>query len=67
MPDDWAELKELVLNEIRRLNDCIVQTTEEQVQLRIDVATLKVKAGLWGALMGFIPGLGAVIYVLLKK
>jgi len=32
-----------------------------------DIATLKVKAGLWGLLGGMIPAVGVAIYFLLSK
>lgn len=35
--------------------------------LQIEIAMLKLKAGMWGATAGAIPGLMAVVYVWLQK
>ncbi len=69
MPDDWKELKELVLAEIKRLNECVIKLTEEHIQNRIDIAMLKVKAGLWGFVAGIIASIIAslVLRVILAK
>ncbi len=38
---------------------------EKVTQCQIDIATLKVKSGVWGAVAGMIPGLiGLVMYAL---
>lgn len=63
---DRQELDKLVLAEQDRQNDCILELTKGQTQLRIDVAVLKVKAGVWGFLAGLLPSLTFLIYWYIK-
>lgn len=57
---DWNEWRELVLSELHDLKEGQTRLENGQVLLRIDVAKLKVKAGLWGGLAGLVPGLVGV-------
>ena len=41
-------------------------TRQEITSLRVVVAGLKVKAGVWGAVAGFLPALAALLLWLLK-
>ena len=53
--DGWAEHSMYVRKELTRLSDgqdCIVQKIND---LRIQVAMLKVKSGVWGAAGAMIP------------
>ncbi len=48
-------------DQLLRLEAKIDDIREEIIHCRIDIATLKVKAGIWGALAGLVPvviGLG---------
>lgn len=36
-------------------------------QLQIDMAVQKVKAGLWGGILGFASGFGGMLLILLKE
>jgi hypothetical protein len=67
MEDPRAELKELHLKEMQRLNDCIIALTEELIQVRINVGRLEIKSGVWGFLAGFLPAIGMLIYFLVKN
>lgn len=49
-PDNgWSAYQNLVLSEIADLKKEQAETRSEVVLLRIDVAMLKVKSGIWGA------------------
>lgn len=73
--DDWGEYRRLILAELIRLSGEIVSLTMEiksihssdLASLRAEIAVLKFKSGLWGALAGAIPGFIAVAYVLISK
>jgi hypothetical protein len=45
----------MVLRELSALREEMAEVRAEMVGVRIDVATLKVKSGLWGAGAGFVP------------
>ena len=62
---DWNEWRELVLSELAELKKGQDRLEEGQTLTRIDVAQLKVKAGLWGGLAGLVPGAIAVAVLLL--
>ena len=59
----WDEYRKLVLLELRQLNDGIryihkkidVIQVKDITKIREDIAGLKVKAGIWGAVAGLIP------------
>ncbi len=68
---DWHEYRKLVLAELDRLNINIASLgvridrnyTDYQSDIgkvRIDIAMLQVKAGLWGAAAGILITMGAV-------
>lgn len=66
MSDAKAELQELRLDEIKRQGECIIQLTEEVTQLRIDVARLEIKAGIYGFISGLPASIATLLYTLLK-
>lgn len=51
----WNEWSKHVLAELERLNGCYVALDNKLDEVRIDIAKLKVKAGIWGAIGGAIP------------
>ena len=52
---------ESLMKEINRVND---QTMKDMHDLKVDLATLKVKASLWGAAAGSVP---VLILILMNK
>jgi hypothetical protein len=46
----------LVIQRLDALDDRMERVENTVVLARIDIATLKVKAGMWGALAGMVPG-----------
>jgi hypothetical protein len=46
----------LVIQRLDALDDRLEKVENTVVLTRIDIATLKVKAGMWGALAGMVPG-----------
>ena len=64
--DGWTEYRRLVLAELERLNDSLVQLEINTRQMREEVVMLKVKCGLWGALGAAIPATIGVIIILFR-
>lgn len=72
--DGWNEWSKHVLKELERLNDCYASllkahgdTKESDGQrygrLKTEIAILKVKSGMWGAIAGAVPsGIAAIIW-----
>lgn len=60
MPDNSA-FEQIVLREIAEIKKEVNELTEIVVLARIDIATLKVKAGIWGAAAGMIPAVVTAI------
>lgn len=57
----WPEWKNHVLAELHRLNVTLESHTERDEKLtalistlKVDIATLKTKSGIWGSMAGFI-------------
>lgn len=53
--DGWDQWAKFVLKELERLNGNSEALRKEVGNIRTEIATLKVKAGLWGALGAAIP------------
>jgi hypothetical protein len=60
----WNRYERLVLSEIADLKVDLAEARAEIVACRIEIATLKVKSGLWGAGAGFIPAALMVVVTL---
>lgn len=71
----WSEYQKLVLSRLdgqdRSLtelgNEVKELRSKDVVDLKVEIAMLKVKAGLWGAAAGAVPGALAVLYVWLDR
>ena len=59
--DGWSAYEKLVLDKLDSLEHGLEDLRGEVVAIRIDVATLKVKAGIWGGAIGMIPALVTAI------
>jgi len=71
MPDQiktngWNEWSRHVLAELIRQNEVIERLTDKCEDIRIEVAMLKVKAGIWGFAAGAVPAVGVLLYQALK-
>jgi hypothetical protein len=66
--DGWDEYRRLVLGEITRISNALDTMNaklerfhnDEIAQLKVDIAMLQVKSGVWGAAAGVIVMLGAL-------
>jgi hypothetical protein len=61
-PDPYSQM---VIYRLDQIDEAIADLRGEVIGVRIDVATLKVKAGIWGAAAGCVPALVAGIAVFL--
>ena len=62
----WNEWSRHVLQELVRLNAEQQRMSERMEKVLIEVSALEVKAGIWGALGGLLPALGAILLVLMR-
>lgn len=63
---EWGEYERLVLSKLDSLDERMSHLEDGQILVRIDVAKLKVKAGLWGGIAGLVPGMVGVAVLLLS-
>ena len=71
---EWNEYQRLVLHELERLGagidavdrklDTVIST--DLSKINVEIAMLKVKAGIWGLMGGMIPAVGLVLLHFLK-
>ena len=57
----WKEYQKLVLDKLETLEAGLACVDKKVGNLRVDVAQLKVKAGVFGALAGFLGAAGPVL------
>lgn len=67
MPDDndWGKYQKLVLHELERLNKLYEAANERLARIETEIAMLKVKSGAWGAVMGLVAAVGAILVKML--
>lgn len=64
--ENWSEYKRLVLSELKRLHDTIEGIEKAIGKINTEIATLKAKAGIWGAIGASIPILTYILIGLVK-
>lgn len=57
LPNGWNRHEKLVLDALVRIERKVDDQAEAMVKMRVEIAMLKVKSGLWGAAAGFLPAL----------
>lgn len=62
----WSTYQRLVLTKLDALEQQVGDLNEALVLVRLDVATLKVKAGVWGGLAGLVPAAVGMALVILS-
>lgn len=71
MGNGWTQYQKLVLAELERhskqLEQINSQMHKQMSDLQVEIATLKVKSGVWGLMGGLIPVLVLVVLELLGK
>jgi len=62
----WNEWSKHVLLELERLDESIKTMDDHVKRMHVDLATLKVKSGVWGALAGLIPAVAALLIIAIR-
>jgi glutaminase len=58
-------IDELIVNKLDTLEKKIGNVDEQLTLCRVDIAGLKVKSGIWGAIAGLVPaGVAATMWIL---
>jgi len=61
--DSWAQYQKLVMEKLEKHDGKFSNIDSKLTQIQIDIATLKVKAGVWGGIAGLVPVvLGLVLF-----
>ena len=63
MADDngWSKYEKMVIEKLDDHDDKFNGIENKLTQIQVDIATLKVKAGVWGGIAGFIPAVIAIV------
>jgi len=65
--NSWTEWSKHILAELQRLDGWCKDISEKQTEILVEIAALKVKAGIWGLVGGAIPvGIMVIVYMLKK-
>ena len=63
----WAQYQKLVMEKLDDHDDKFSNIDNKLTQIQVDIATLKVKAGVWGGIAGLVPVvLGMVLFFISK-
>ena len=63
MADDngWSKYEKMVIEKLDDHDDKFNGIEDKLTQIQVDIATLKVKAGVWGGIGGMIPAVIAIV------
>ena len=63
MADDngWSKYEKMVIDKLDDHDDKFNGIEDKLTQIQVDIATLKVKAGVWGGIGGLIPAVIAIV------
>ena len=63
MADDngWSKYEKMVIEKLDDHDDKFNGIEDKLTQIQVDIATLKVKAGVWGGIGGLIPAVIAIV------
>lgn len=59
----WSSYEKLVMDKLETLEEDIVALNEQVTLMRIDIAQLKIKAGIWGGVAGMVPAVVGVLAI----
>lgn len=65
MADDnsWSKYEKMVIEKLDDHDTKFTHLENKLTQIQVDIATLKVKAGVWGGIAGLVPvALGLVLF-----
>ena len=59
----WPQYQKLVMDKLGEHDDKFNSIEDKLMRIQVDIATLKVKAGVWGGVAGLIPvGVAIVMF-----
>ena len=59
----WNQYQKLVMDKLDEHDEKFTNIESKLTQIQVDIATLKVKAGVWGGVAGLVPVvLGLVLF-----
>ena len=63
MADDngWSKYEKMVIEKLDDHDQKFTGIEDKLTQIQVDIATLKVKAGVWGGIGGLIPAIIAIV------
>ena len=57
----WSKYEKMVIDKLDDHDDKFSGIESKLTQIQVDIATLKVKAGIWGGIGGLIPAVIAIV------
>ena len=57
----WGQYQKLVMDKLSEHDEKFGSIDSKLTQIQVDIATLKVKAGVWGGIAGLIPVIVAIV------
>ena len=57
----WGQYQKLVMDKLGEHDDKFTSIEDKLMKIQVDLATLKVKAGVWGGVAGLIPVVVAIV------
>ena len=65
----WDQYQKLVIDKLSDHDEKFTSIEDKLIKLQVEIATLKVKAGIWGGIAGLIPVVIAItmFYATLHK
>ena len=57
----WSQYEKMVIDKLDDHDDKFNGIEDKLTQIQVDIATLKVKAGVWGGIGGLIPAIIAIV------
>ena len=61
--DSWSKYEKMVIDKLDDHDNKFGLIENKLTQIQVDIATLKVKAGVWGGIAGLVPvALGLVLF-----
>ncbi len=65
--NSWSKYEKMVIDKLDDHDDKFGLIENKLTQIQVDIATLKVKAGVWGGIAGLVPVvLGLVLFYVTK-
>ena len=57
----WSQYEKMVIDKLDDHDQKFTGIEDKLTQIQVDIATLKVKAGVWGGIGGLIPAVIAIV------